>query len=140
MSSVLTNAAVVPALPVADTIKRTEESDVTAADLDPLDAALGLGTSDVAPARVVTETIERDGLVAVQTPQVFSADLMRRAYEQDDLASTDDAALVERLGESVVVVEGDPHNIKLTLPKDIVIARAILGFKPPRERDTHKKF
>ncbi len=136
----LTNAAVVPALPVADTIKRTEESDVTAADLDPLDVALGLGTSNAAPARVVTETIERAGLVAVQTPQVFSAEVLRRAYEQDDLASTDDAALVERLGEAVVVVEGDPHNIKLTLPKDLAIARAILGFKPPRERDTHKKF
>ncbi len=132
--------AVVPALPVADTIKRTSESDANAAEIDPLDAALGLGGESAPPARVVTETLDRAGLVAVQTPQVFAADVLRRAYAQDDLASTDDAALVERLGETVTVVEGDPHNIKLTLPKDLAIARAILGFKPPRERETHKKF
>lgn len=134
------NPAVVPALPVADTIKRTSESVATSAEVDPLDAALGLGSDDAKPARVVTETLDRTGLVAVQTPQVFSADVLRRAYQQDDLASTDDAALAERVGETVTVVEGDPHNIKLTLPKDLTIARAILGFKPPRERETHKKF
>jgi len=139
-AAAINHAAVIPALPVADTIKRTQDSEATSAELDPLDAALGLGSDDATPAKVVIETLDRAGLVAVQTPQVFAADLLRRAYQQDDLASTDDAALVERLGETVTVVEGDPHNIKLTLPKDLLIARAILGFKPPRERETHKKF
>jgi len=130
--------AVVPALPVADTIKRTAESAAAAsAAADPL--ALD-DEPAAAPAKVVAETLDRAGLVAAQTPQVFSADLLRRAYAQDDLASTDDAVLVERLGEEVLVVEGDPHNIKLTLPKDLTIARAILGYKPPKERETHKKF
>jgi 2-C-methyl-D-erythritol 4-phosphate cytidylyltransferase len=133
--------AVIPALPVADTIKRTTEADAAAAEIDPLDAALGLGGDDAgAPSRVVAQTLDRTDLVAVQTPQVFAADLLRRAYAQGDLSSTDDAALVERLGEPVMVVEGDEYNLKLTRPKDLPIIRAILGFKPPRERETHKKF
>jgi len=133
--------AVIPALPVADTIKRTAEAEATSAEVDPLDAALGLeGELEGEPARVVTQTLDRAGLVAVQTPQVFEAGLLRRAYAQGDLSSTDDAALVERLGEPVTVVDGDEHNIKLTRPKDLTIIRAILGFKPPRERETHKKF
>jgi len=133
-----THPAVVPAIPVADTIKRTTESTAAAsATADPL--ALD-DEPAAAPAKVVAETLDRTGLVAVQTPQVFSADLLRRAYAQGNLTSTDDAALVERLGEEVLVVEGDPHNIKLTIPKDLTIARAILGYKPPRARETHKKF
>jgi len=136
-----TRPAVVPGIPVTDTIKRTAEAEARNAEADPLDAALGLeGESAGEPARVVTQTLDRAGLVAVQTPQVFEAGLLRRAYAQADLSSTDDAALVERLGEAVTVVDGDEYNLKLTRPKDLTIARAILGFKPPRERETHKKF
>ena len=134
------SAAVIPAVEVADTIKRTGEAEDSAgaAGVDALDAALGLGST--APVRTVAETLDRQGLVAAQTPQVFRADVLRRAYAQADLTSTDDASLVERLGETVRVVEGDVLNIKLTRPRDLVIARAILGFKAPRERETHKKF
>ena len=98
-AAAINHPAVIPALPVADTIKRTQDSEATSAELDPLDAALGLGAADATPAKTVIETLDRAGLVAVQTPQVFAADLLRRAYGQDDLASTDDAALIERLGE-----------------------------------------
>jgi len=78
--------------------------------------------------------------VLAQTPQVFERDLFERAYAQPDLTSTDDAQLVERLGERVVVVEGDPRNIKITRPADISLARSIMGLKGPVEREAHKRF
>ena len=89
----------------------------------------------------MTETLDREGLVEVQTPQVFEAGLLRRAYEQADLSgATDDASLVERLGEPVYVVEGDPCNVKVTRPADLKLMRAILGVKPPAERPAHKSY
>jgi 2-C-methyl-D-erythritol 4-phosphate cytidylyltransferase len=65
---------------------------------------------------------------------------LRRAYEQADLASTDDAQLVERLGERVVVIEGDPRNLKITRPIDVSLARAILGVRGPENRPAHRRF
>lgn len=134
------HAAVVPAIELSDTIKRVDELDELAAAADPLDAILGVDASAKARLRVVIETVPRRGMYAVQTPQVFVADLLRRAYAQQDLASTDDAGLVERLGQRVVVVEGDTRNIKITRPNDLILARAILGAKSPEGRATHKKF
>jgi len=93
--------AVVPGIPVADTIKRVEG------------------------ARVV-ETPDRATLVAVQTPQAFRVPLLRRALESSPGDATDDAALVEALGEPVVVVLGDPANLKVTTPLDLAAARAFL--------------
>jgi 2-C-methyl-D-erythritol 4-phosphate cytidylyltransferase len=89
---------------------------------------------------VVKETPDRAGLMLVQTPQVFEVGLLRRAYGQSDLSSTDDATLVERLGERVVVVDGEARNIKITRPADIDLARAILGVKAPEGRASHKRF
>jgi 2-C-methyl-D-erythritol 4-phosphate cytidylyltransferase len=60
----------------------------------------------------------RDTLVAVQTPQAFAADLLRRAHAAGTEA-TDDAALVEALGATVRVVPGDPRNLKITTPADL---------------------
>jgi 2-C-methyl-D-erythritol 4-phosphate cytidylyltransferase len=134
------HGAVVPGLDVADTVKRVAEEPIEEPDADPLGAILG-GADKVGPGpRQVLETLDRRGLVAVQTPQVFEAGLLRRAYAQADLSSTDDAGLVERLGERVVVVEGDPANIKITTPTDLLVARAVLGVRPPRERESHKRF
>lgn len=90
------------ALPVTDTLKRVDRS---------------LGT--------ITGTVDREGLVAVQTPQAFRADVLRRAHAADDDA-TDDAALVEGLGATVRVVPGDPRNIKLTTPADLAFAEHLL--------------
>lgn len=132
--------AVIPAVEVADTLKRVSEQEEAAAEADVADAILGLGP-DVGPkARQVEETIDRTRLVAVQTPQVFAAALLRRAYEQADLSSTDDAGLVERLGAPVRVVEGDPANIKITRPGDVKLARAILGVRESQGRPAHKRF
>lgn len=132
--------AVVPAIDATDTLKRVADEEVVDAEVDPLDRILGVAGKPNTRLRRVESTIERTRLVAVQTPQVFHAQLLRRAYAQPDLASTDDAQLVERLGEPVVVVEGDPRNLKITRPLDLSLARSILGFHGPEGRATHKRF
>lgn len=92
----------VPGVAVADTIKR-------------VDPAGGL----------VLETLDRPALRAIQTPQAFAAGALRRAHAGGGDA-TDDAALVEAAGGRVVVVEGDPSNLKVTGPDDMVRAEALL--------------
>ena len=138
-ASAARHAAVIPAIEAGDTLKRVGQGREEA-EVDPLDAILGSGAKENVTLRLVEETVPRTGLVMAQTPQVFEADLLRRAYAQPDLTSTDDAALVERLGERVVVVEGDPRNIKITRPVDVRLAMSILGLKPAREREAHKRF
>jgi 2-C-methyl-D-erythritol 4-phosphate cytidylyltransferase len=90
----------VPGLAVTDTLKRVDEVRVTS-------------------------TVDRVGLVAVQTPQAFRADILRDAHASGADA-TDDASLVEELGGTVVVVPGDPRNLKITGPADLMIAAALL--------------
>ncbi|HEU0130587.1 MAG TPA: 2-C-methyl-D-erythritol 4-phosphate cytidylyltransferase [Mycobacteriales bacterium] len=97
--------AVIPALPVADTVKRVEDG------------------------RVV-ETLRRDGLYAVQTPQGFTRELLTKAHEAaliDGFAGTDDASLVERLGRTVAVIPGHPEASKVTRPGDLAAAEAVLA-------------
>jgi 2-C-methyl-D-erythritol 4-phosphate cytidylyltransferase len=93
--------SVIPVIPVVDTIKRIDEA-------------------------VVVETLDRSTLVAVQTPQAFRAEVLRRAHELD-ADGTDDAALVEAIGGRVVVVDGDPRNIKVTTPDDLARVASYLG-------------
>jgi 2-C-methyl-D-erythritol 4-phosphate cytidylyltransferase len=132
--------AVIPAVDVPDTLKRAAEHEETDQDIDPLDAILGSAGKANVRLRRVEETVDRARLVAVQTPQIYSGELLRRAYSQADLSSTDDAQLVEHLGEPVTIVEGDPRNIKITRPIDLVMARAILGVRGPEGRAVHKRF
>jgi len=140
------HSAVVPAVEAGDTIKRVRETTDDAGPVDPLGAILGDGGGGDSGGdggqtkRVVEATVDRAGLVLVQTPQVFEAGLLRRAYAQDDLTSTDDASLVERLGEEVVVVEGDARNVKITRRGDVGLAVRILGLRAPEGRAAHKKF
>lgn len=94
------------AVPVADTLKRLEDDGAT-----------------------VAGTVARDGLVAVQTPQAFRADVLRRAHRAGGEA-TDDAALVEAIGGTVRVVAGDPCNLKLTTPSDLDYAEHLLAAAP----------
>lgn len=78
---------------------------------------------------LITETLERRQLWLAQTPQAFAADLLRMAHEKaiaDSFTATDDAMLVERLGVPVRIVEGDPTNLKVTNPIDLLIAEALL--------------
>ncbi len=74
----------------------------------------------------VVETVDRSPLVAVQTPQAFRADVLRRAHAAGADA-TDDAALVELVGGTVVVVRGEPANLKVTTAGDLVTAAALLA-------------
>ena len=78
---------------------------------------------------IVTETLERQELRAVQTPQVFEASLLKAALQsavEQGVAVTDDCAAVERLGKQVYLVEGEEENLKLTTPVDLLFAQAIL--------------
>lgn len=134
--------AVIPGAPVTDTIKQVSPQPVAQTPEDPLDAILGgAGKQDLA-ARAVERTLDRSHLVAIQTPQVFEADLLRRAYAQPNLDSTDDAGLVERLGETVLVIEADTANIKITHKRDLDLARLILGLKQSEDarRAAHQRF
>lgn len=82
----------------------------------------------------VTEVVQRDRYRLVQTPQVFRLSLLRRAYEQRFVESfTDDASVVEALGEQVVGVEGNRENIKLTTPFDLVIAKTLMECWIPQQ-------
>lgn len=77
----------------------------------------------------ITSTPDRDTLRAVQTPQVFQADLLRAALQKamdDHWDVTDDASAVERLGATVVLTPGDERNLKITTPLDLTVAEAIL--------------
>lgn len=97
------HSAVVPALPVTDTVKAVDANG----------AVLG--------------TPERAGLRAVQTPQGFATDLLLRAYERaGDAAFTDDSAMVENIGGQVQTVDGDPLAFKITNPLDLTLAQALV--------------
>jgi 2-C-methyl-D-erythritol 4-phosphate cytidylyltransferase len=79
----------------------------------------------------VTDTLDRDRLVAVQTPQAFRADVLRRAHAGASPAgATDDAMLVEALGGTVLVVPGEPGNLKITDPDDLIAAERLVAERP----------
>jgi 2-C-methyl-D-erythritol 4-phosphate cytidylyltransferase len=73
-----------------------------------------------------SRALDRSRLLAVQTPQCFHTDLLRKAFEQPyDSTFTDEATLVERLGVKVALVEGEEHNIKVTTSVDMRVAEAL---------------
>ncbi|MEU3372955.1 2-C-methyl-D-erythritol 4-phosphate cytidylyltransferase [Streptomyces sp. NPDC006660] len=100
--------AVVPALPLADTVKQVEPSE------------------DGSPEPVVA-TPERARLRAVQTPQGFDHDTLVRAHATVTGPVTDDAGMIEQLGLTVVVVPGHEEAFKVTRPLDLVLAEAVLA-------------
>lgn len=130
--------AVVPCVPIADTIKRASEPVEDDSADDPFAAILG--DQPAATLRTVEATLDRTNLVAAQTPQVFERSLLEQAYAQSDPACTDDAGLVERLGEPVTLIEGDARNVKITTPTDLSIVRAVLGLHARDSRPSHKRF
>lgn len=120
--------AVIPGIPVRDTLKRVGEATESAAKDDAIaDFILGDVGKSATSGRRVLETVSRENLFQIQTPQVFDAALLRRAYATVALAgTTDDASVVERLGEPVLVVEGDARNIKITTQEDLTLVRALM--------------
>jgi 2-C-methyl-D-erythritol 4-phosphate cytidylyltransferase len=103
------SGAALPACPVTATIKQVKDN-------------------------VVTTTIDRTDLYEAQTPQIFSASLLKKAYKNlenlDKSKISDDTQLVEALGHKVAIVETDPSNIKITRQSDIAVAEAILKSRP----------
>ncbi|HEY9416015.1 MAG TPA: 2-C-methyl-D-erythritol 4-phosphate cytidylyltransferase, partial [Pseudonocardia sp.] len=96
----------IPVLPLADTVK------------------------EVGPLGGVRATVDRSVLRAVQTPQAFEVSTLRRAYaliEPGAASVTDDAGLVERLGEPVRTIPGDPLAFKITTPWDLRLAEMLVG-------------
>jgi 2-C-methyl-D-erythritol 4-phosphate cytidylyltransferase len=97
--------AIIPALPVKDTIKVVTKEGF------------------------VSKTLERDSLWHVQTPQTFKYELILKAYRDGQakrLYGYDDATFLEHMGKKVKVIEGSPYNIKITTPEDLVIAQGML--------------
>lgn len=97
--------AAAPAVAVKDTIKAVSAGDV------------------------VERTLDRSALRAIQTPQVFQADLLKAALQaalESGAEVTDDCGAVERLGKTVYLTEGDEANLKITTPTDLILAEALL--------------
>lgn len=85
--------------------------------------------------RRVAETLPREELWAAQTPQLFDPDWLCAAHAAAaGQSATDDAAVIERAGRPVHIVEGDPENLKLTTPTDFKLAEALLAAKRPATR------
>lgn len=94
--------AAIPATPISSTVKRVDSGQIE-------------------------ETVPRTGLYAAQTPQVFARDILLDAYaKRDDFQPTDEAELVERIGQKVTIVEGSSLNMKITTQDDLKMAEALL--------------
>ena len=92
--------------PISDTLKRADEN------------------------CVVTGGVPRENLYAMQTPQIFSRQLLERAYEvvtENKFSITDEVSAVEHLGERVVLLPNEEWNVKITYPRDLLLAEAILA-------------
>lgn len=105
------HGAAVPAIPVPDTLVRGEGG-------------------------FLKEALSREGVFAIQTPQGFDVELLRRAHESApaDWDASDDGSMVDRLGHEVALVEGDPMNFKITWPADLERALGALRARDPRGR------
>jgi 2-C-methyl-D-erythritol 4-phosphate cytidylyltransferase len=92
--------------PITDTVKRTDEN------------------------RIVTGGVPREFLYAMQTPQIFGRDLLERAYAAvaaSNLSITDEVSAVEHLGAKVVLMPNEEWNVKITYPRDLLLAQSVLA-------------
>lgn len=106
--AVIDSQAVIPAIPLRDTLKQIDED----------------GN--------VSQTLDRSHYRLVQTPQMFNRELLIKAYQrgyEQELSVTDDAALVENYGHPVKVISGDEKNIKITYKEDLAFAEYLLSLK-----------
>lgn len=106
LAGVKISGGCIPVIPATDTLKQVD-----------------------ANGRIIS-TLDRQQIRLAQTPQTFSLDLIMNAHRlarQRGFSATDDASIAEFAGETVTVVAGDPDNIKITTPKDLLIANAILA-------------
>jgi len=110
------SGAAIPACPVTATVKEVKDANII-------------------------KTIDRSNLYEAQTPQIFEAGLLKKAYDNlknlDQSKISDDSQLVEVLGEQVTIVETDSSNIKITYRNDIAVAEAILKSRPKPKPEGH---
>lgn len=111
---------VVPGLPVRETVKEVEDGGW------------------------VVRTLDRDRLRVIQTPQAFRREMLEVAHHHalsEGFEATDDAVLVERVGGKVRWIPGDPHNLKITTPEDLLMAECLLKIRersaPVQEKGRH---
>jgi len=107
------NGAAAMAAPVTDTLKRATEKGI------------------------VCESVDRERLYAMQTPQIFARDLLTRAYAlvaAEQLTITDEVSAVERLGHTAALVAGDEPNFKITFSADLALAESVLRARDPSGR------
>lgn len=100
------HGAAIPGVPVTDTIKTMDENSF------------------------IVKTLDRSSIIAVQTPQIFNYEKLFKAYElalKDNFIGTDDASLYEKYIGPVKLVIGDTNNLKITTPKDLIIAEQLMG-------------
>jgi 2-C-methyl-D-erythritol 4-phosphate cytidylyltransferase len=109
LAAAQTTGAAVAAIPSKDTVKRVAEG-------------------------VVLETLPREELWNIQTPQVFRVELLRQALRLADRDVTDEATLVERLGGQVQIFPGSESNWKITTPADLNLARALLDLRSSKHQ------
>ncbi|GHA63402.1 2-C-methyl-D-erythritol 4-phosphate cytidylyltransferase [Pontibacter akesuensis] len=116
---------------VHDGVRPFVDTDTIKAAFDAADK-YGSAVVAVAPKDSIRELTEQGSMAVprvkyklVQTPQCFRASILRKAYEQPELAHfTDDASVVESIGETITLVEGSYRNIKITTPEDLILAEA----------------
>jgi 2-C-methyl-D-erythritol 4-phosphate cytidylyltransferase len=104
LAGVKISGGCIPGIPATDTVKQVDANGM------------------------IVSTLNRQQIRLAQTPQTFSLDLIRCAHQlagQQGFTATDDASIAEFAGETVTVVPGDPDNIKITTPEDLLIAKAI---------------
>lgn len=106
---------------IENTLKICIRTGAAAAGVKPKDTI-----KQVSANNVISETVQRESAVLIQTPQVFNREKIKSAYEKFGFEETDDCALMEKMGESVAVAPGSYENIKLTTNEDIFTAREIL--------------
>ncbi len=114
LAGVQATGACIPALPVTDTLKEVDASGC------------------------ILGTLDRKTVRLAQTPQTFAIELIQRAHGQaiqSGFAATDDASVAEFAGASVHTVSGDPANIKITTPHDLMLAQAIYQMWPVEDED-----
>jgi 2-C-methyl-D-erythritol 4-phosphate cytidylyltransferase len=100
------SGAAIPAIPVGGTLKRVANQSIV-------------------------ETVSREGLWEAQTPQVFRRELLLKAYAQrGGFVATDDAQLVERIGQKITIVPGSPINLKITSREDLRLAEHAIKAMP----------
>jgi 2-C-methyl-D-erythritol 4-phosphate cytidylyltransferase / 2-C-methyl-D-erythritol 2,4-cyclodiphosphate synthase len=109
IDAAIESGVAIPALAARDTVKEVADADRSR--------------------QFVTRTLSRESIALVQTPQAFRLEILREAIRlgRAGLEVTDEASLAERAGHAVRVVEGDPRNIKITTPEDMVVARGLVA-------------